>query len=463
MAMLTNVSVSLGLVVCMASSISAQGRRPGVTPTPAELSGEWQRHRLALPMSPLVTHEVVARELDRLDARARNGFAGRPAGVFRREAIGQSVEGRPIWHVTIGSGPMPVLLWSQMHGDEATATSALLDLMAYIDQTDPGGDHRWLDRLTLHIVPMLNPDGAERFQRRNAQGIDINRDAARVQTPEAQALMALRDRLSPVVGFNLHNQNWRTSVGRPPQPAAISLLSVVYDEARTENDGRRLTKRLGAVVRDALEPFAAGRIGRYDDEFEPRAFGDLVTRAGTPVLLIETGPWPGPDEQADRDLVRLNFVALATALEALASGSVAQANPTRYERLPENEQRLMHTIIRNARVVVDAGVAPFVGDIGVVTSRRVVDQGGTRTLVTQGRVEDLGDLSVYGALVEVDARGRTVTPIFDPAAVPGARVVIPRGRPTRTPIALGAPAAFWVLEPQAEPDSYRLVEVLTIK
>ena len=34
-----------------------------------------------------------------------------------------------------------------------------------------------LDNLTIHVVPMLNPDGAERYQRRNVQDIDINRDA----------------------------------------------------------------------------------------------------------------------------------------------------------------------------------------------------------------------------------------------------------------------------------------------
>ena len=78
---------------------------------------------------------------------------------------------------------------------------------------------------------MLNPDGAERFERRNAQSIDVNRDALRLQTPEGKALKALRDRLNPRLGFNLHNQSWRTSVGTPPKPASISLLSVAYDEA----------------------------------------------------------------------------------------------------------------------------------------------------------------------------------------------------------------------------------------
>ena len=48
------------------------------------------------------------------------------------EQIGQSVEGRSINHVWFGDGPMHVLLWSQMHGDEPTATSALLDILHMI-------------------------------------------------------------------------------------------------------------------------------------------------------------------------------------------------------------------------------------------------------------------------------------------------------------------------------------------
>ena len=92
--------------------------------------------------------------------------------------LGTSVEGRAIHHLTVGRGAKAVLLWSQMHGDEPTATSALFDLCQWlVTHRQEPVVARLLDSLTLHIVPMLNPDGAERFQRRNAQGIDINRDA----------------------------------------------------------------------------------------------------------------------------------------------------------------------------------------------------------------------------------------------------------------------------------------------
>jgi murein tripeptide amidase MpaA len=86
-----------------------------------------------------------------------------------------------------------VLLWSQMHGDESTATSALFDLFEYIRAHRQDAAVRGiLSSLTLHVIPMLNPDGAERFQRRNVQSIDINRDALRLQTPEGRMLKTPR-------------------------------------------------------------------------------------------------------------------------------------------------------------------------------------------------------------------------------------------------------------------------------
>lgn len=232
--------------------------------------------------SPLLRHAELVERLEAVREATPD--------LFSLEQIGESVDGRSINHLWFGDGPLRVLLWSQMHGDEATATSALLDFYEYVRRRrDEAPVRGMLEALTIHTVPMLNPDGAERFQRRNAQGIDINRDALRLQTPEGRALKALRDRLDPPVGFNLHNQNWRTSAGTPPRPASISLLSVAYDEARSVNAGRLLTKKLAAVVRDAIDPLAEGQIGRYDDSFEVRAFGDNLTLWGTSVLLIETG------------------------------------------------------------------------------------------------------------------------------------------------------------------------------
>src|SRR5262245_2305676 len=343
-------------------SLGLAQQTPTLTLTPQDLARIWDAEHVSPAEPPLVDHAEVVRRLE--------AFVKRAPDLFTMERIGESIEGRSINYVRAGTGPVGVLLWSQMHGDESTATSALFDLFEFlIRHKDQPPVRGILSRLTLHVVPMLNPDGAERFQRRNAQSIDVNRDALRLQTPEGRALKALRDRVSPSVGFNLHNQSWRTSVGSPPKPASISLLSVAYDEARTENAGRRLTKQICAVIRDALEPFASGQIGRYDDEFEVRAFGDNITLWGTPVVLIETGPWPS--QEPDAPLVRINFIALVSALDALATRRVERADPKRYEELPMNESRGYFVLVKNATVINGAGIPPFVSDIGVVANRRV--------------------------------------------------------------------------------------------
>ncbi len=309
--------------------------------SPQQLADAWDREHVSWPVPPLVRHADV-------EARLRDLQAASP-DLFQIEEVGRSVEGRSLNHVWFGRGPYHVMLWSQMHGDEPTATAALFDVFEQFRRHRGEAPFaRMLDALTIHAVPMLNPDGAERFQRRNAQGLDINRDALRLQTPEGRALKALRDRLHAPIGFNLHNQGWRTSAGKTGQPASISLLSVAFDEENTESPGRILTRKTAALIRDALEPLAPGRIARYDDEFEVRAFGDNLTKWGTSVVLIETGPWPAADP--DPYLVRLNFVALMTALDALATGRVEQADARRYESLPVNETELLFLLIHDATV-----------------------------------------------------------------------------------------------------------------
>jgi hypothetical protein len=440
-------------VLCLALAAPAAGQR-GAQPStpPQQLARVWDGEHVSPPLPPLLDHADVVRRLEALTRESPD--------LFRMEGIGESVEGRSIHHVQAGTGAFRVLLWSQMHGDEPTATAALLDLFEYLRRhRDEAPVRRMLTELTLHVVPMLNPDGAERFQRRNAQSIDINRDALRLQTPEGRALKALRDRLNPRVGFNLHNQSWRTSVGDPPQPASISLLSVAYDEARTENAGRRLTKQICAVIRDALEPFASGQIGRYDDEFEVRAFGDNITLWGTPVVLIETGPWPS--EQPDPALVRLNFIALVSALDALSTGQVDRADPQRYESLPVNESRAFYVLVKNATVISGSGIPPFTADIGIAATRRVRAAAGRRELQLSMSIDDLGDLRTNGALRTIDATGRTVIPAADEALAEGQTVDLPEWKSKVEPtIAVGQPARLAILKPAPEPGKFVVETVL---
>ena len=435
----------------LSTPISAQ-RGSSQIVSPQDLGKIWDAEHVSPPLPPLLLHAEAVKRLEGV-------VAGAP-DLFRMEKVGESVEGRALNLIRAGSGSFPVLLWSQMHGDEPTATAALFDIFEFLRRHREDPTVRdILSSLTLYFLPMLNPDGAERFQRRNAQSIDINRDALRLQTPEGRTLKAVRDRFQPRIGFNLHNQAWRTSVGRPPKPASISLLSVAFDEARSASEGRTLTKKVCAVIREALEPFASGQIGRYDDEFEVRAFGDNLTLWGTPVVLIETGPWPS--SEPDPALVKLNFVAILSALDALATGAVHRANTERYDSLPVNESGELYVIVKNGTVISGAGVPPYVADIGIVASRRIRDVNGKREMQVVTSIDDMGDLRTLGALRMIDATGMTIVPLVLETIEAGQIVDLPEWKTVQpATLAVGQPGRMVLLKPAPEPGKYQVELVL---
>ncbi len=175
---------------------------------------------------------------------------------------------------------------------------------------------------------MLNPDGAERFQRRNALGIDINRDARALVTPEGRTLKALQERFCPAWGSTCMT---RTCA---PGLAAVSgqrspcsrRPSTQPERAIPPGCGRN---SLAATIRQAAEPLVGGHITRYDDTFNPRAFGDLMQSWGTSTVLIESGGWR--DDPEKQYLRRVNFVMLLAALDAIATGTYARADLALYE------------------------------------------------------------------------------------------------------------------------------------
>ncbi|MBC8152896.1 MAG: peptidase M14 [Bacteroidetes bacterium] len=328
--------------------------------------------------------------------------------LFSVSQLGESVEKRPIFQVKAGNGPIPVLLWSQMHGDEATATMALFDIFNFLKASNDGFDslrHTLLTKTTLYFVPMLNPDGAERFQRRNALDIDLNRDALRLQSPESVLLKRLQQTLKPFVGFNLHDQNPRYSVGRTGQQATLSFLATAYDKGRHINDVRKRSMQLIVGMNRALQPIIPGRIGRYDDEFEPRAFGDNIQKWGTTLVLIESGGYP--DDTEKQYIRKLNVVAILTALKAIVDGSYAQEDIADYQAIPENGRPFFDLLIRNAQIMRNG--KSYKVDIGI--NRYEVTNKTTAHFSYRSEIEDLGDLSTFHGVEELDATGLRLKPV----------------------------------------------------
>lgn len=318
--------------------------------------------------------------------------------LFRVEVVGESGEGRPIRTISFGNGPTSVFLWSQMHGDESTATMALADLYALVaEKSNDRTVRRIREQLTVHTLPMLNPDGAQRFQRRNAQGIDINRDARALATPEGQILKAVRDEFEPVVGFNLHDQGVGTRVGRTDRGVAISLLSPPYDQSRGVNEVRFRAMEIMGVMIQAMDPMVGDHISRYDDTFNPRAFGDLITQWGTSTILVESGGWENDPQK--QYLRKVNFVALLAALESIATGSYEGNGIDGYMGLPGNGRRIGDLLITGGTLVIP-DLPPFRADLLVNYDKPLLEEDGTFAEIGDlGEVEARDTLSLEGLFV----------------------------------------------------------------
>ena len=260
------------------------------------------------------------------------------------------------------------------------------------------------DTLTVHIIPLLNPDGAERFRRYTGAEIDMNRDARELITPEARILREAQRTLHPDFGFNLHDQGL-SSVGNSPNIAAMSLLAPALDERRSSPIGRIRAMRLGALIARELEPFAGGHLATYDDSYEPRAFGDGMQSWGTSTLLIESGHWP--NDPGKNFIRKLNFVALFTCLESIGSGTYQDVDLDRYRALLPNGRRAFDIIVHNVQLRHSSGWAERVdvGFLAIPENGQTSEFGGEQSLYA---VKEIGDLRDFGALREIDASARAI-------------------------------------------------------
>jgi zinc carboxypeptidase len=399
------IALGVGSAVMWACSSATRGSAPVATaPTPAAppTSGCCTADVLASGLriaERFRVAEISARRFTHAEFwRAVQPSVGSTA--LRTEAIGESILGRPIRSVTFGDGSIRVLLWSQMHGDESTATMALADIFRFLSEagTDPLRE-RLRRQLTITFIPMLNPDGAEVFQRENALGVDVNRDARRLSTPEARILKKAHETLRPQFGFNLHDQNARTRVGSRGVQSAIALLAPAYDEAKSYNDVRSRARLVASALATVFAHEIRGRVAKYDDAFNPRAFGDLMQQWGTSTVLIESGALP--DDPQKQRLRALNVAAIVAALDAIATGSFASISPAAYDALPFNQGGAFDVLITGAQLVLP-GKPPMLADIAINYDDAVAR--------ARGRVRDVGDLADVIAIDTVNASGLYLHP-----------------------------------------------------
>jgi len=275
-------------------------------------------------------------------------------------------------------------MWSQMHGNESTTTKAVLDAIAFLSSEEPFAAEI-LKKCQLRIIGMLNPDGALRYTRENANGVDLNRDAIEQTQPESVILRSAYEEFQPDFCFNLHDQRTIYNVGFSEQPATLSFLAPSMDEERTINKSREHSMQLIAAINDAMQNEIPGNIGRYDDAFNANCIGDTLQMLGTPTLLFEAGHFPGDYE---REIVRKHvFHSLLVAISALSNESYLKNDVQSYFGIPENNKRYFDILIRN----YSGGKKGDLEDIGILFREDLLEE----QIHFVPYLQDRGELGAY--------------------------------------------------------------------
>lgn len=311
---------------------------------------------------------------------------------------GISENGENIPLLKIGNGPKSVLAWSQMHGNETTTTKALFDFLKLLTQEDSFQVEiqRFKAAYTLFIIPILNPDGARKYTRENANGIDLNRDAQNLSQKESQCLRAVYNRVRPELCLNLHDQRsiYGFSNGKP---ATVSFLSPAVDAERTISESRKIAMAEIVKMNAALQRHIPGQVGRYDDSFNEACVGDTFQKLGVPTILFEAGHFRQDyKRERTRELI---FYSLLSLFD-FSKENKAPEDYLKYFDLPENQVNYSDFILRNAKVDGKAEL------ISVAIQFREKLSGDTISVIPE--VMEIGNLKTKYAHWEKDANGQEI-------------------------------------------------------
>ncbi len=100
-------------------------------------------------------YEYVLPTLDVVYGRIDN-FLKNHSDIAREETPGETKLGYPIRHITIGNGPNDLFIVGGTHSNEIIAVDVISQFLANFDEEF---DQSLLNDVTIHIIPIQNPEG----------------------------------------------------------------------------------------------------------------------------------------------------------------------------------------------------------------------------------------------------------------------------------------------------------------
>lgn len=313
---------------------------------------------------------------------------------LQKEQIGTSFLGNEIYKLSFGTGQKRLLIWSQMHGNESSGTRAMFDVINFFEQKSEL-TQLILSHLTIDFIPMLNPDGANVNTRRNAVGIDINRDFLAKESTEIHVLLHQIEEGKYQTLFNLHDQRTIFNVGQTAKPATLSFLAPSYNVEEDVNDVREKTMGIIQAMNTELQKVIPGHVGRYTSEFYPMSTGDNFTKMGYPCVLFEAGHFPN-DYQRNTTR-KYNALAILAGLWTLATQENFPFDE--YLSIPQNGQKYLDIIVHH--VQIRNGENSSVVDLGIYFEDEYNEQANSVEQIA--KISEIGDLRKFIGHLEIDA------------------------------------------------------------
>ena len=162
--------------------------------------------------------------------------------------------------------------------------------------------------------------------------------------------------------------------------------------------------RLIVMMDEQLQKHIPGQVARYNDDFEPRAFGDNIQKWGTRTILIESGG--NYDDPEKQEIRKMNFIAILSALFAISEGSYEGVDHKKYEEIPHNGSKLFD--LKLTGLVYNLKGKDYILDLGI--NQQEVFARNPQGFYYSGRIADQGDLSTSYGYEAVDVSGYKLKP-----------------------------------------------------
>ena len=238
------------LVLVLAAGLAVSGR---AQQAPAPPLAELKTTAEASGFKSTSTYDDVVRFVQAVDAASPNVHYTTYGTTYEGRAMPLAVVGLGLKDASAaavrGTNRLRVHIQGNIHAGEVEGKESAQVLLRELAL----GQHaEWLKTTVLLITPIFNADGNEKFSltnrgrqngpingmgtRANGQGLNINRDFMKLETPEGRAFVKLWNDYDPHVGFDLHTSDGSThgyylTYSPPLNPnTSPAIMTVMKDE-----------------------------------------------------------------------------------------------------------------------------------------------------------------------------------------------------------------------------------------